>query len=243
MVSKRNIISVFKTLSPEEQIYMLYQAPFHIKSWFQGYAMEPSKGQVESRIQKYIKVMNLFKKLSGSEMRSQKLFRLVSIPKEDSCEDYSKYKKVRFRTANKPIQSWTTDFNSALEFYNVYRNIGARGYKQSKNWAFLIVEATIPGKNMLVTLGNVLPVLQVLKDDIFPVYAPRLFPEESKRQLKLNSLAFNYAIKELNTKFLREQKEVIVYLPTQETVIDKIHVVKCEDEAKQKERSLQKKNS
>jgi hypothetical protein len=164
-----------------------------------------------------IRYMKVFAKLTPRPNK-QRLYRVIGIKKAHECKEYKKLSNVLMETSNKKMQSWTTSIESAKQFYSdIYRSLSDR---HGKNDVWLIVEADIPTKSIIMNWKDAMTGLDKLAE---------INQTHISRKTKVQRADSIQTIKDfIGDEFLEHQNEMIVFLSTKKALVKKVHVLSCD---------------
>lgn len=131
----------------QQDIKVMYQFAKEMAHWVNGGYI--NKKNTDRFLVKFEQVKHLLPKyVSGT------LYRACWISKSE-FKIASKATKLELTTSKKSVQSWTDKFDTATEIYN---NVLHRSH--GSNYINCIVEAKIPGKNILMSLRDIESIFQ-----------------------------------------------------------------------------------
>lgn len=208
----------------DQEFWFLYKNLKVIEEWFWGTWMDKKK--IPTTL---IKVFQILQKISPSYKQTT-LYRVAAfawkneIP-EDRCQSILIRKKGKLiQTSNKPIQSWTTDRTSAMDFYRTIRRMMPAYNNKTNIWA--ILTANIPKKNILFDSRGIISGLKALLKAVNNETTIKAI--KSKPGLRFDKdplLPIEDTIYEIEN--YTYQKEVIIYLPDKKVKVKSLELIEC----------------
>jgi len=232
------------SLSGKEQFDILYNLPMGLRIWFEGSFMKRkvlggAAATVPRALQNAKKLIDL---LGLRKKRPTKLYRLVSIPREQDCEKYARMKNKIIGVSKNDYQSWSASKQAAEKFFkDVYQS---HDFKTgSSRWVFMIVEGSdIQDSNIIASYPEIINLLQVLRDYI------KGLPQQRYDQIYLPGVeldkrmifsTIHYTLKDLSRKWYANQQEVITHIPSKKVRVSQTWVLQCDTPTKQQKGRLQ----
>jgi len=228
------------SLSGKEQFDILYNLPMGLRIWFEGSFMKRkvlggAADNVPRALQNAKKLIDL---LGLKKNRPNKLYRLISIPREQDCEKYARMKNKIVGVSKNDYQSWAASKQAAEKFFkDVYSN-----FKTDSRWVFMIVEGVgISDTNIIASYPEIISLLQVLRDYIKGVpqqkYDQTYLPgvEIDKRTI---FTTIHYTLKDLSRKWYANQQEVVTHIPSKKVRVSQAWVLQCNTPIKQQKEEV-----